>query len=34
MFAGLDYLSEDYSLTCLLFKNDLDHLGSYLELKR
>ena len=33
-FAGLDYFIEDYSLTCLLFENDLDHTGSYLELKR
>ena len=27
-------LSGMTSLTCLLFKNDLDHSGSYLELKR
>ena len=33
MFAGLDYFIEDYGLSCLLFKNDLDHTGSYPELK-
>ena len=32
---GLDYLIiKDYNLTCLLFKNDLGHTGSYPELKR
>ena len=32
--AGLDYFTEDLGLTCLLFKSDLDHTGSYPELKR